>query len=189
MADSTDIYSLPYLELGDAPDIASGLEDLAEAVEDELERIDGRIDTINGVSTASGTQNTTQSSYSSTTFTAGTNQCTAAFTAPPSGSVVMFWKAYFQAAKNDLMALVGCELRTGSTPGSGSVVVAANSNDVIAIAGHVEGGEPMRLKACQFKLVTGLTPGNSYHARIMYNTESGGNITVFTREVIVMPML
>ncbi|MEV6287394.1 hypothetical protein [Kribbella sp. NPDC051770] len=41
MADTTPIYELPYLELGDAPNIAQGLEDLALGVEDELQRIDG----------------------------------------------------------------------------------------------------------------------------------------------------
>lgn len=36
MADSTTRYSFPYLEPGDPPDIAGGLQDLAEAVETSL---------------------------------------------------------------------------------------------------------------------------------------------------------
>lgn len=43
MADTTPIYGLPFLELGDAPNIASGLEDLAVANETELARIDALV--------------------------------------------------------------------------------------------------------------------------------------------------
>lgn len=40
MADVTPNYNLPFLELADAPDIASGLEDLATAVDTQLVRKD-----------------------------------------------------------------------------------------------------------------------------------------------------
>lgn len=49
MADVTPIYGLPYLELGDAPDIASGLEDLATEVETELARIDAAYQAKSGI--------------------------------------------------------------------------------------------------------------------------------------------
>lgn len=40
MADTTPLYGLPFLELGDPPDVATGLESLATDVETELARID-----------------------------------------------------------------------------------------------------------------------------------------------------
>lgn len=40
MPGTTSIYGLPYLELMDAPDIASATRDLAESVETELQRIE-----------------------------------------------------------------------------------------------------------------------------------------------------
>lgn len=189
MADTTDVYELPFLELGDPPDIASGLEDLAEAVETELVRIDANVAAINNLTQAVATENTTQSSYSSTTPSAGAQACAAAFTAPASGQVDVHWKSYFQAGINDKMAFVGCEIRTGSTPGGGSVTVAANSTDAIAVGGTVTSGVPVRLKSSTFKPITGLTPGNSYHARVMYFTEASGNVTVFERQVMVVPVL
>lgn len=187
MPDTTPIYGFPYLELGDAPDLASDGNDSMHAVESKFVTVDAAIAAITNLTPTVGAESTAQAPYSSTTFTAGTQQCTAAFTAPPSGIVVVHWKAYFQAAINDKMSFVGCEVRTGSTPGGGSVVVAANSTDAIAIGGTVTSGVPVRLKGSTYKLVTSLTPGNAYHARIMYQTETGGNITVFTREVMVVP--
>lgn len=187
MPDTTPIYGFPYLELGDPPDLAAGTEDLAAAVEAKFVTSDAAVAAITNLSPAIGAETTAQASYSSTTFSAGTQQCTAAFIAPPSGIVVVHWKAYFQAAINDKMAFVGCEIRTGSTPGGGSVTTPANSTDAIAVGGTVTGGVPLRLKGSTYKLITSLTPGNPYHARIMYQTETGGNITVFTREVMVVP--
>lgn len=187
--DTTPVYGFPYLELGDPPDLAAGTEDLATAIETKIIAMDAAVAAINGLSVAIGAEATTQAAYSSTTFTAGTQQCTAPFIAPNSGIVTAYWKSYFQAAINDKMSFVGCEIRTGSVAGGGSLVVAANSTDAIAIGGTVTSGVPLRLKGSTYKLITGLTPGASYHARVMYQTETGGNITVFTREVMVVPQL
>ena len=189
MADTTPVYGFPFLELGDPPDLAAGTENLAQAVETKIIAMDAATAAINGLSVALGSENTAQAAYSSTTFTAGTQQCTAAFVAPPSGVVVVHWKSYFQAAINDKMVFVGVEIRTGSTPGGGTVVVAANTTDTIGIGGTVTSGVPVRLKGSTFKLITALTPSASYHARVMYQTETGGNIVVFERQVMVVPQL
>jgi hypothetical protein len=189
MPDTTPVYGLPYQAVTDAPDGPNLGEDLALAVEDELTRIDASIATINGLTVAIAAEATTQPAYSGTAFTAGTQACGVAFTAPASGVVTVHWKSYLQAAINDKMAFLGCEIRTGAPIGGGVVQVAANSTDAIAIAGTVTGGVPLRLKGATYKLITGLTPGSSYHARLMHQTEVGGNITVFTREVMVVPQL
>lgn len=203
MPDTTPVYSFPFLELGDPPDLASGTEDLATAVEGKFVTVDSTLSThtssisanataiatINNLTVALGSENTAQAAYSSTTFSAGAQNCYAAFTAPASGSVIVHWKSYFQSAINDKMVFVGIEIRTGSTPGAGSVTVAANTTDTIGIGGTVTSGVPVRLKGSTFKLITGLTASASYHARVMYQTETGGNITVFERQVMVVPVL
>jgi hypothetical protein len=189
MADTTPVYGFPFLELGDPPDLAAGTEDLATAIETKIIAMDAAVAAINGLSVAVGSEGTTQAAYSGTAFSAGTQQCTAAFVAPSSGVVIAHWKSYFQSAINDKMSFVGCEIRTGAPAGGGSVVVAANSTDAIAIGGSVVTGVPLRMKGSTYKLITGLTPGTTYHARVMYQTETGGNITVFTREVMVVPQL
>jgi hypothetical protein len=192
MPDTTPVYGLPfYITATDPPDLGQATEDLALAVEGELQRIDGDIATLNALSVASAVENTAQAPYTGTAFTAGTQVCAVAFTAPDSGEVRVDWKSYFQAAIQDKMAFVSCEVRTGSTIGAGTPLAngAANSNDAIAIAGPVVTGVPVRLKGSTFRRVTGLTPGAAYHVRIMYQTETSGSITVFTREVMVTPQL
>ncbi|GAB3817494.1 hypothetical protein [Kribbella italica] len=52
MADTTPLFNFPYLELGDPPDIATGLEDLAQAVETKIAAVDSAITTIQGVNTS-----------------------------------------------------------------------------------------------------------------------------------------
>lgn len=47
MPDTTPIYGLPFLELGDAPDLASGTEDLALAVETALSDLAVALDPAN----------------------------------------------------------------------------------------------------------------------------------------------
>ncbi|MFC6156141.1 hypothetical protein [Kribbella jiaozuonensis] len=193
MADTTPTYDLPFLELGDAPDIASGLEDLATAVETELIRIDADVAKVNGLSTVVASDTNTEGPYSNTTATSGTNVCGVAFTAPASGAVLVHWKADFWSSQTDKVSFVSMEVRTGATvtagAGSGSQVVASNSNDALKVSGTVTSGVEARLGAGTFRLITGLTPGNSYHVRLMHFTEASGNITVFYRQVVVQPML
>lgn len=189
MAGTTSVYGLRYQTLGDSPDGASLGEDLADDVETELIRIDASVAAINGLSAVSGSNSTTEGPYSSNTFTAGTAVCSAVFVAPPSGSVLVHLKAYFQSAINDKVAIVGVEVRTGATIGSGSVQTAASTFEGLVLGGTVTSGVPLRLSSSTPRLITGLTPGNSYHVRVMHSTETGGSITLFFRQAIVVPML
>lgn len=189
MADTTPTYDLPFLELADAPDLASATEDLALAVEDELARIDSAVATINGLTVAVGSNTNSEGPYSSTTFAAGTEVCSCPFTASASGAVVVFLKAYFQAGITDKIAVVSTEVRTGASIGGGSVVASANGNDALTIGGTVTTGVECKLSSSTPRLITGLTPGNSYHVRAMHQSEASGNITIFNRQIIVVPML
>jgi hypothetical protein len=189
MTDTTPTYALPFYEDSDAPNIPDATEQLALAVEDELTRIDASVATINALSTAVASDSNTEGPYSSTTATAGTNVCGVAFTAPASGTVLVHWKADFWSAIADKVSFVSMEVRSGATLGGGSVVVASNSNDALKVSGSVTTGVEARIGAGTYRLITGLTPGSSYHVRLMHFTESGGNITVFFRSVLVQPML
>lgn len=193
MTDTTPTYALPFYEDSDAPNLPDATQTLALAVEDELERIDAAVATLNALTTAVAADANTEGPYSSTTATAGTNVCGVAFTAPASGSVLVHWHADFWSSQTDKVSFVSMEVRTGATvtagAGSGSQVVASNSNDSLKVAGSVTAGVEARVAAGTFRLITGLTPGNSYHVRLMHFTEVSGNITVFYRKVMVQPML
>jgi hypothetical protein len=191
MADTTPTYSLPFLELADAPDLASATEDLALAVEGELARIDANVAAINALATVRDDEPTDEAAYSGTTWIPGSTPCAVAFTAPPSGAVIVHLKAYFQSNINDKGVFVDSEIKTGATLGSGTVVSGgtANSNDGLVLSGTVTSGVPLKHNSGTFKLITGLTPGSSYNARVMYVTETGGNITMLYRQLVVVPQL
>lgn len=189
MADATPVYGLRYQELGDAPDGPSLGEDLATDVETELIRIDAAVAAINGLSVATGSNSTTEGPYSSNVFAAGTAVCSAVFVAPPSGSAIVHLKAYFQSAINDKAAIVGVEVRTGATIGSGTVQTAASVFEGLVLSGTVTSGVPLKLNSSTPRVITGLTAGSTYHVRVMHSTETGGNITLFFRQVIVVPVL
>lgn len=191
MADATPIYGLRFLELGDPPDLAAGTEDLATDVEAELIRIDAATAAINGLTTVRDDEAVDEAAYSGTTWIPGSTPCAVAFVAPPSGTVIVHMKAYFLCSINDKGVFVDSEVKTGATLGSGTVVSggAANSNDGLVLSGTVTSGVPLKLNAGTSKLITGLTPGNSYNARVMYVTETGGNITILYRQLLVVPQL
>lgn len=189
MTDTTPTYGLPFAELSDAPDGPTISEDLALAIEDELTRIDANVATINALTNATAADSNTEGPYSSATPTAGTNVCAVAFTAPASGSVMVFWHADFWSSQNDKVSFVSMEVRSGASIGGGSVVVAANSNDALKVSGTVTAGVEARVADGTWRLITALTPGNSYHVRLMHFTEASGNITLFYRKVLVQPQL
>lgn len=188
MADTTPTYSLPFLELADAPDLASATEDLALAVEDELTRIDAAIATINNLapviaSSATSVTNTT------TTFDPGATPLGVTFVAPPSGAVFITLSAYISQGISNKAAIVSYSLKAGGTIGSGTVIAAAGTNRSLVTRGNVETGFPVLLQGSRRFLHTGLTPGSTYNARVELQTETGGNCTTSYRELLVEPSL
>lgn len=106
--------------------------------------------------------------------------CGVAFTAPTTGRVVIHTNARLN---NDTAALgvsVTPVVRDGSTVGSGTVIVAADDSNRITNTGT----SPLRMGVT--RLVTGLTPGDSYNVRLEHKV-SGGNGDVRNRHVIVAP--
>ncbi|MFC5268472.1 hypothetical protein ACFPJ1_40740 [Kribbella qitaiheensis] len=144
----------------------------------------------NGLATVRDDETADEAAYSGATWIPGSTPCAVAFTAPPSGAVMVHMKACILSSINDKAVWVDSEIKTGASLGSGSVVSGgtANNNDGIVLGGTVTSGVPLKLDSGTFKLVSGLTPGNSYNARVMYATEVGGNITILYRQLVVVPL-
>lgn len=191
MADSTPVYGLPYLELGDPPDLAAGTENLAVDVETELIRIDAAVAAINGLAPTSASSTTDEISFNNTTFAAGTTTVGIAFVAPPSGIVFVTISAILSQAINTFATFVSVEVKTGGTIGSGTLVgSAANSDRGLTVGRAINTSAPALLQASRRCLYTGLTNGATYNARIMHCVDSAsGTGSIFFREVIIEPSL
>lgn len=132
----------------------------------------------------------TDVSTTSATFVAGSPAFGVAFTAPPSGMVILTLSAYFGQTTNQKEAIVSEAVRTGSTIGSGSLVGSgANGNRALVCGMAVNASAPARLEASRTRLVTGLTAGSSYNARVEFATTAGGGCEVFWRELLIVPVL
>lgn len=110
------------------------------------------------------TAGTTTSTVYTPTLTGGTT-CSFTFVAPGSGRVLVSHNCNLEATSGNL-ALCGFELRTGSTIGSGTLVVGTTNNDEVLTAGS-------QANFGRSRLVTGLTPGATYNIRMMFAVTSG----------------
>ncbi|MDQ7910266.1 hypothetical protein RB614_37810 [Phytohabitans sp. ZYX-F-186] len=120
-------------------------------------------------------------SPTSTSFIAGSATCGVAFVAPTTGRVLIEWRANLDNSTN-AFTIVAPEVRTGSSVGSGTVVLAAS--DVNALYGF---GTNELGFGC-FVPLDGLTPGESYNVRLMHRVTSGTGTIQNSREVIVLPL-
>lgn len=130
---------------------------------------------------------TNSESSTSTSYLPGTTPTGVTFTCPPSGRVMITISSYFGQTTNANEAIVSFALRTGSTIGSGTVVLAATGTRALVCGMAVNSGAPARLQASRRIAVTGLTPGNPYNVRIEFATNPAGAVAIFTREIIVEP--
>jgi hypothetical protein len=105
--------------------------------------------------------------------------CGVAFVACSTGRALI-WHAAQLDNSTTAATRVAPVVRTGSTVGSGSSVVAASDSN--AIVG--QGTDAARFGAAVF--VEGLTPGDSYNVRLEHRTTAGTG-TVSLRTVIVSP--
>jgi hypothetical protein len=132
----------------------------------------------------------TDVSTTSTSFVAGSPAFGVTFVAPPSGKVYLTLTAYFGQTTNQKEAIVSEAVRTGGTIGSGSLVGSgANGNRALVCGEAVNASAPARMQASRRRLVTGLTAGSTYNARVEMATTSGGGCEVYYRELLVEPVL
>lgn len=188
---TTPVYAIPYPVLGDAPNGPSEMQALALGVEAKLILLDAAIAAINGMSTASASSTTDEAASSSTTFVPGASPVGVVFVAPPSGDAYIVFSSIFTSNIATFASFVSLEVKTGGTIGSGTLAGSAANSDRALICGRaVTAGGPALLGASRGVRYTGLTPGATYNARIMYCVDSASNsITVTYREVVVLPQL
>lgn len=125
-----------------------------------------------------------------TTFGTAANEadryvhCEVVFIAPESGRVIIHWSGALRnlSASESPVAYLSPEVRSGATPGSGSVVLPAA--DARTVRCNFAGAQTIRAGASH--LLSGLTPGAAYNARILHRvTSSTGEF--FYRGLIVAP--
>lgn len=110
--------------------------------------------------------------------------CAVVFTAPESGRVLIHWSGAPRNVSSHPkpVAYLSPEVRTGDVVGSGSVVLAANNRR--SVRNNLAGSETVRAGAAH--LLSELTPGAQYNARILHRVTSGSG-EFFHRTIIVAP--
>src|SRR5690606_655625 len=131
--------------------------------------------------TAPSFLNATSTTYTDA-VTGGTDaDCGVAFVAPTTGRVKITWFGRMSNSGSST-TFSGTEVRTGSVIGGGTQVPGQGPTDDDSCA--VSGTNSI---TCQsHRLVTGLTPGETYHAWLLHRV-TGGTATINKRRVTVEP--
>jgi hypothetical protein len=129
---------------------------------------------------ASDTTGITQ--ISSTSYIAGSPQVDVTFTAPTSGSVLLSVGMGGSDNGGTNRIHVAPEVRLNNV--SGAVFLAA---DVTARGVGTPGEAGANIHRSRTTLLTGLTAGNTYFARIMYKVSGGATADIAVREIAVVP--
>jgi hypothetical protein len=126
----------------------------------------------------------------------GDNNSGLAFIAPASGAVRVDWAPHLGIAVTaNVLRVVHCslEIRTGSTIGSGSVVSGQAFDDArsVRIGIGLTSGMNTSIEASNFAIITGLTPGGSYHVRLGYRVSTVASATASSarRRITVAPCM
>lgn len=199
MANTTSVYHLPYLELGDAPDLAAGTKNLADAVEAQLITVNNAVANIlSKMPPTVGVSDTTSSpiTTNSTSFVTGTPVCGAVFVAPPSGRVYCTVSGHGKVSQNSSAGIFSYAIREGSTINSGALQGGAADSLRALVVGRTVAtasgitGVP-QLNASRRKLFVGLTPGATYNVTVLMCVDPGdvalATLTVYSREILVEP--
>jgi hypothetical protein len=117
--------------------------------------------------------------------TGTTNVCGTAFMSPPSGKVMVQWHCGVSNSSATAFTLISFEIRTGSTVGSGTVIVAASDNVTIQHSGTTA----EESKSTFYPLDAGqLQPNTQYNIRLMYRV-SGTTGTINRPRLSVTPVM
>ena len=137
------------------------------------------------LSPASANDGTTLS-FSSTSFLVGSPVVGFTFVAGPSGKVWASIGGLIQAPNNTFGTYLCFVLRAGASIGSGTVIAAASNATCLYAGDGVVTDGPAWASGTRRKLITGLTPGNTFNIRAEHRTTGGaaGN-RVFERELSI----
>lgn len=127
------------------------------------------------------TEATDQLAVTATTANPSANNCKVDFLGPQSGQVWVGVHANFEMNTAGQIIYIGFEVRTGTTAGSGTLIQAMDTDKSIA------NGATTRILCGDEWLVSALTSGSQYHARVMYLV-TGGNGDIFNRRVTIKPV-
>ena len=113
-----------------------------------------------------------------------------AFTAPPSGTVMVWWRdrLSFDKTSGMLRRLISrIEVRTGSSVGAGTPVYTSNDDDAVEIGASVSGTFGMRGNGSSMVRIPGLTPGNAYNVEVTHrlNNTTDTTATSESRSILV----
>lgn len=145
---------------------------------------------VNGVMTTQESEVTASGSTTSTSYTAtlsGSTTPQKAFVAPPSGKVLIHWSCYMTHSIASGFAHMSFEVRNGASLGAGTVFLAASDTNSVMTRVSDAGNDDVQFGST--KLVTGLTPGNSYNIQGLYKIVVAGTGTYINRRIIVQPVL
>jgi hypothetical protein len=128
----------------------------------------------------SGSYTATNTGYDVAVTGGAYADCAVVFTAPTTGRVLLHIAATARNATAGAPARVAPEVRTGGTIGTGTIVFAA------AHINSVQQADTNLHRAGAAVLVTGLTPGAVYNARLLHMVSSGTG-TFAERTIIAAP--
>jgi hypothetical protein len=122
---------------------------------------------------------TTSASYT-TALTGGTSPVFTVFVAPLSGKVEVSWAGgiYTSAAGYGLMAP---QIREGTSATSGTIFHAAA--DAVALQ-NTESAASLEIQIGRSHSFSGLVPGRTYNAALLYKVGGGGGTATFSRKSI-----
>lgn len=149
----------------------------------------GTVQYTNANMLARSASSTVDEVTTSATFSAGGTPVGAAFTAPPSGKILVFLSAWLQQDITDQTMIASFGIYTGAVAGAGTEVVAPSGDRAISVGGVVTAGVPIRGQFGRTSLISGLTPGTQYVATVMFQTTTPATGHVFNREIIVLPLV
>lgn len=123
-----------------------------------------------------------------TTRSGATSPVGVFFTAPPSGKVQVNWAGGIAGSGTGGSAfyLMGFQVLTGTTIGSGASQVAADDNKSLQVTNLVSANGERQ--AGRTEVVTGLVPGNSYNVSLVYRVGTGTG-TFSRASVSVIPCI
>lgn len=204
---NTPRFGWPTPVAADASNFPAQAQSLAQAIENTL---GAHLD----ATTAHGRNNVgpiieqaiepTAFTFNNTSYSATANNqgltvpvCGLNFIAPASGIVEIGVGGSIESQNNRNGVLLGWELRTGSTIGSGTIIVGASSPRALQGPQSVSDLGEARIGASRWSVVgsvnlvpAGLTPGDPYNLRTMHVISPGpATGKVFDRDITVRPWL
>lgn len=124
------------------------------------------------------TETTTIADISSTSYSAGSVQCSTTFTANSAGkALIQLWTR--MQGDGTFRVFVGIELREGSVSGT----IVRSPSDTEAVQGITAATTSYAIPI----LVSGLTAGATYFVRTMHKVAGGTTSDIFTRKILVTP--